>query len=124
MAESIARSIAGDVIIPMSAGVYPLGEVPLLTRQTLTKNGHSTEGLESKPILRKDWQAADLVINMSGMDRGRVFADPAKVEDWDVADPYGADPALYQRIMEEIEERVWELAERLRGKPSAHPGRV
>ena len=116
MAESIARSIAADVIIPSSAGVYPLGEVPALTRQTLVKNGYPIEGLESKPILREDWQAAELVINMSGMDLQRVFADASKVEDWDVADPYGADPALYQRIMTEIEGRVRGLAERLRRK--------
>ncbi len=116
MAESIARSIAADVIVPSSAGVYPLGEVPALTRQTLVKNGYPIEGLGSKPILREDWQAAELVINMSGMDRERIFTDASKVEDWDVADPYGADPALYQRIMVEIEERVRGLTERLRRK--------
>ncbi len=119
MAESIARSIAADVIIPSGAGVYPLGEVPALTQQTLVKNGYPIEGLESKPILREDWQAAELVINMSGMDLERLFADASKVEDWDVADPYGADPALYQRIMLEIEERVRGLAERLRGNRSS-----
>jgi hypothetical protein len=37
------------------------------------------------------------------------------VEDWDVQDPYGTDPVLYQTIYEDIQRRVSQLAERLRG---------
>jgi hypothetical protein len=36
------------------------------------------------------------------------------VEDWDVQDPYGTDPVLYQTIYEDIRQRVARLAEHLR----------
>jgi protein-tyrosine-phosphatase len=41
------------------------------------------------------------------------------VEDWDVADPYGEDAAIYQRILKEIQGRVKNLAQRLREEQRA-----
>lgn len=114
MAESIAMRDAADVIDACSAGLSPLGFVPDLTKQTLTKNGCVTESLCSTPITREVWDPSDIVINMSGVPRVRAFSDPQKVEDWEVQDPYGADPALYQTIYEDIEKRVAALAARLR----------
>jgi protein-tyrosine-phosphatase len=115
MAESIARRDASDVIEACSAGLSPLGFVPALTTQTLTANGYSIESLDSTPITRAAWDAADMVINMSGIAKQRAFIDCGKVEDWDVQDPYGTDPVLYQTIYEDIQRRVSQLAERLRG---------
>ena len=43
MAESIARRDAADVIEACSAGLTPLGFVPVLTMQTLAANGYSIE---------------------------------------------------------------------------------
>ena len=56
-----------------------------------------------------------MVINMSGVPKHLAFIDYGKVEDWDVQDPYGNDPVLYQTIYEDIQRRVGHLAERLRG---------
>jgi protein-tyrosine-phosphatase len=114
MAEAIARRSAADVIEASSAGLAPLGLVVAMTRETLEQNGFSADGLFSKPVTPELWEAAELVINMSGRPRETAFPDWEKVDDWDVEDPYGADPAVYQRIFEEIEERVGQLAERLR----------
>jgi arsenate reductase (thioredoxin) len=114
MAESIAMRDAADVIDACSAGLSPLGFVPELTKQTLTNNGCAIESLCSTPITSEVWDACDIVINMSGVPRARAFTDPQKVEDWEVQDPYGADPALYQTIYEDIEKRVAALALRLR----------
>lgn len=116
MAESIAQRDAGDVIEACSAGLSPLGYVPVLTMQTLAANGYSIENLCSTPITRAAWDAADMVINMSGIAKERAFVDCAKVEDWDVQDPYGSDPVLYQTIYEDIQRRVAKLAERLRSE--------
>ena len=115
MAESIARRDARDVIEACSAGLTPLGFVPLLTMQTLAANSYSIEGLCSTPITGEVWDAADMVINMSGIAKERAFIDYGKVEDWDVQDPYGSDPVLYQTIYEDIQRKVAQLAERLRG---------
>ena len=114
IAESIARRDAGDVIEACSAGLSPLGFVPALTTETLKANGYSIESLNSTPITPAVWDAADMVINMSGVPKERAFMDCEKVEDWDVQDPYGTDPILYQTIYEDIQRRVVQLAERLR----------
>ena len=114
MGESIARHDAADVIEPLSAGLSPLGFLPALTTQTLVNNGNSAEALISTPITRDVWDAADMVINMSGVPKERAFPDHQKVEDWDVQDPYGGDPALYQTIYEDIRQRIALLADRLR----------
>jgi protein-tyrosine-phosphatase len=56
---------------------------------------------------------------MSGYSREEGFPRCESVEDWTIEDPFGAAPGLYQRIFEEIEQRVSELAERLRGEVQA-----
>ena len=101
-----------------SGGLSPLGYLPVLTMQTLAANGYSIESLCSKPISRVIWDAVDIVINMSGLPKERAFIDCGKVEDWDVQDPYGSDPVLYQTIYEDIQRKVSQLAERLRGAAS------
>ncbi|MGB7282239.1 MAG: low molecular weight phosphatase family protein [Candidatus Acidiferrum sp.] len=114
MAEAIASRNASDVIQASSAGLTPLGRLEPMTKQTLANNGYSSEGLESKPLLSAALQEADIVVNMSGRRGEMAFRDLFRVEDWDVEDPYGAGAELYQTIFEEIEQRVGDLAERLR----------
>ena len=114
MAEAVARQIASDVMEVASAGLAPLGFVAELTLRTLVANGYTEAGLSSKPITPDVWDHADLVINMSGRPREMAFRRFAKVEDWDVEDPYGEDAEAYQKTFEQIQERVSELAERLR----------
>jgi len=114
MAEAVAKREAADVLEASSAGLYPLGEIPDETQETLSRNGYSAVGLSSKPITNKAWNEADLVINLSGRIRDIAFDDPAKVEDWEVADPYGANPAFYQTILEQLQQRIRLLANRLR----------
>ena len=118
MAESIALRDAADLFEISSAGLSPLGVVQKLTLQTLKGNGYPIDNLQSKPIRDHAWDAADLVINMSGYPRERAFrhaiGDLRKVEDWDVEDPYGSDPAVYQRIFEDIRSKIEALAARIR----------
>jgi arsenate reductase (thioredoxin) len=116
MADVIARQEASDVMTAASAGLFPLGYVPEMTKRTLEENGYSADGLESKPISPDAWEAADLVVNMSGEPRERAFLEFAKVEDWEVEDPFGEDAEVYARICDEIRERVVALATRLREK--------
>jgi arsenate reductase (thioredoxin) len=116
MAEAIARRDASEEIEASSAGLAPLGFVAEMTTQTLLRNGYAVEGLASKPISAEAWQSADIVINMSG--RAKEFAfrtlrRHAKVEDWDVEDPYG-DAEKYQGTLENVKRHVAELALRLR----------
>jgi protein-tyrosine-phosphatase len=114
IAEAIARREARDIIEPSSAGLIPLGRIPELTLEVLLQNGYSAQGLESKPIRQDVWDGADLVINLSGRFKENTWSNHHKVEDWQVADPYGGTPTTYQRILVEIEGHVRKLAARLR----------
>ena len=122
MAESISRKIASDIIEPSSAGLYPLGYIPESTKQALIKNGCSTDDLSSKPLRRQPMEDADVIVNMSGGPLEYDFHTHArenphlaqKIVTWKIEDPYGADEATYQRILEQLESRISGLADRLR----------
>lgn len=114
MAEAIATHIASDIMEAASAGLSPLGRVQSLTKRTLVKNGYPADGLESKPIQDADLGAADIIINMTGHPALVVFQDASKVEDWVVEDPYGGDAETYQRVFEDIENRVVLLVGKVR----------
>jgi len=120
MAESIAIRDAGDLFVSSSSGLSPLGVVQKLTLQTLQNNGYPIDNLYSKPILKHEWAASDLVVNMSGYAKQRTFpsAEWPKIEDWDVEDPYGSDPDVYQRIFQDIRTRIVVLTARLRARRS------
>jgi protein-tyrosine-phosphatase len=123
MAEAIARKLAPDVIEPSSAGVYPLGHLARETEQTLRANGYPFAHIASKPLRPNTLENADIVINMSGKSlegffpEGRSSGGPLprkKIKNWDVEDPYGEDPATYQKILEDLESKVLMLAAKLR----------
>jgi arsenate reductase (thioredoxin) len=122
MAEAIAWKDAPEEMEASSAGLAPLGFVAEMTKQTLVKNGYAVAGLASKPIALEAWESADIVINMSGRASEfafRSFRGHAKVEDWEIEDPYG-DPTKYQSTYESVQRRVGELARRLRKDIAAH----
>ncbi len=114
MGEAIAKQDAGDVIEATSAGLYAMGLIPEMTRTTLEKNGYSADGLWSKGLQAIEPGDVDLVINLSGYERAQALEKFVQVEYWEVSDPYGADEATYQRILEQIRGHVKELARRLR----------
>jgi arsenate reductase (thioredoxin) len=113
MAEALARHHASDVIDAQSAGISPLGRVADATRRALLGRGVPADGLNSKGIASAALISVDLIVNMSGIPGASLFTGSA-YEDWDVEDPYGEDMETYQRICEDIESRVLELAARLR----------
>lgn len=116
MAEAIARRDAPDVIEASSGGLFPLGHIVELTTRTLLQNGYPVDGLASKPITPELWNAADIVINMSGRLREQAFRAYRKVVDWNVQDPYGEDARQFQKVFQEIGDRVNDMAARLRAR--------
>jgi arsenate reductase len=113
MAEALARHLASDIIEAESAGVSPFGRIADMTRSVLHERGIETEKLRSKGLRDTAAFFPDLVINMSGITGKSLFPGIAH-EDWEVEDPWGEDVVTYRRICEDIEERVRDLAERLR----------
>jgi TonB family protein len=122
MAEAIAHLDAPDAIEAFSAGLTPIGFVAPMTKQTLRKNQYWVEGLESKSISPEVWEQAEIVINMSGRPREQAFREYSKVEDWEIEDPFGGDPGIYQQVFEKIRLRVTELAQECRKENAAVRG--
>jgi arsenate reductase (thioredoxin) len=114
MAEAFARHLAGDVIEPSSAGLSPLGEIAEATRRVLGERGISVDGQSSKGLTEVDSNAADLIVNMTGIPGQSLFGKERPVLDWEVGDPFGEDLGRYREAAETIEERVRELADELR----------
>jgi len=114
MAEAIAAHIGSDVMEVSSAGLAALGRVQSLTKLTIAKNGYPADELQSKPLEADDLEAADIIVNMTGRPDFTLFQDRAKVEDWNVDDPYGLSAETYQRVFEDIESRVVLLIGRVR----------
>lgn len=114
MAEAIARHEASDAIEASSAGLVPLGYIVAPTVAALAERGIRSDGQSSKRISREAVDSSDLVVNMSGEPLAPSVARSARVEDWDVEDPYGESTETYRRIREEIERRVKGLAQRIR----------
>lgn len=113
MAEAIARHRASDVIKAESAGVHPLGFIDPTAQKVLESRGFTLDGQFSKGLHNHVLAKPDLIINMSGMPGKPLFHDQ-RFEDWHVRDPLGEGVETHTRICEHIEERVRELAERLR----------
>ena len=124
MGETIAKKEANDVIEVSSAGFYPMGIIPEMTQAILERNGYSANGLRSKGLREIVSEEIDLVVNLSGYTRSQSLEKFIEVENWEVSDPYGADEATYQRILEDIRGRVRELAQRLRKEQRAGLSRV
>ena len=115
MAEALARHSTSDVIEASSAGIAPLGRIAEATQAVLEERGVSMDGQFSKALRPDDSKAAEVIVNMTGLPGTAVFVgSKAKVEDWAIEDPYGEDLETYRRICDEIEERVADLAVRLR----------
>jgi protein-tyrosine-phosphatase len=115
MAEALARHVAAGVIVPASAGTMALGDIPDLTRQVLEARGVAMDGQTSKNLTPEQLAWADLIVNMTGLPAETVLRDDIdKVEDWEVADPYGQEPGVYEIVCDEIESRLGVLTRRLR----------
>ena len=84
MAEAIARYDAADVMEASSAGLHPLGYIADLTKQTLTKNGYSANGLTSDLLTRESTASADLIISSPLLSSGYESVRPTFGE----RDPY------------------------------------
>src|SRR5579862_1962991 len=110
MAEALARHLAPDIIAASSAGLAPLGYVCSSTRAVLAEVGVSSAGQRSKPLVWSEVASTELLINMTGR---LISGARTTVENWQVADPFGRDLAVYRNTRDEIERRVTELVKRL-----------
>ncbi len=115
MAEAIAKHVAGDVIMAESAGLNPLGFIDKTAIAVLAERSISVDGQYSKGLKSQRFERPDLVVNMSGVPGAQVFGDH-KFEDWPIRDPFGEDIPAHRDVCDDLQRRIAELAERLRGR--------
>lgn len=111
MAEAIARSLGGDRVVVLSAGLSPLGWISSETIDALRTLGYPTAGLRSKGLDDIDLDNIDIVVSLLG--DGGLDAIPHGIgcrrEAWAIVDPFGEDEALYFDVARELETRIRQL---------------
>ncbi|MCX6620018.1 MAG: arsenate reductase ArsC [Acidobacteria bacterium] len=111
MAEAFARAYGSDVMTVESAGLAPATGISPMTHQVMKEKGLPTEKHFPKDIKLLDLKKYDLIINLSGV---QFRGSAAKVEEWVVRDPIGANEKVFRQVRDEIELRVQRLIVQLR----------
>ena len=119
MAEALATHLAADAIKASSAGLIPLGHISPHTRTVLAEIGVSCTGQTCKQLDDTHAANADLLVNMAGRALGIRVQSHTKIENWEIADPFGSDLPAYRTARDKIMEHVLELAARLRASLAA-----
>lgn len=112
MAEGFARRDAADVIEASSAG---LSATHSIARDTI--DAMAERGVDINSHFPKDFDPGlaahyDVIVNMSGFELPPV-PGPVVVE-WPVRDPFCEEMSIHRNVRDEIEARVYGLAEDLR----------
>jgi arsenate reductase len=111
-AKVLAEHHGGDRVIVRSAGSEPGDSLNPLVVQVLQERGLSVEGEAPKLLTYDGVQEADIVITMGCGETCPVF--PGKTyEDWKLDDPKDQEVDTVRRIVNEVEERVKDLLQRM-----------
>ena len=117
MAEAFARAYGSDVIVPVSAGLYPADHLASDTVEAMAEKNISMTEQFPKNIRHLGRTPFDLVINMSGAALPRGIAAP--VRQWDVEDPVMMDYEEHCEVRDQIERLVMNLVLELRREKTA-----
>ena len=111
MAEAIARSLGGDRVEALSAGLSPAGFIAEATVLSLQRLGYATDGLYSKGLNTIDTSAVDVVVSLigGGVQYPLGCGPSAREIHWPISDPFGEDDSLFLRVARDIEARVRDL---------------
>ncbi len=112
MAEALTRKYGSDILIADSAGLTPAVVTTPLTRLVLQERNVDLGEHRPKGLDELDLSECDLIVNMSGTKLPSTVR--TAVEDWPVADPYGAAEPAYRKACDDIENRVMRLIIRAR----------
>ncbi len=112
MAAAWLKRLAGDRVSVYSGGSMPDSEVNPAAIDAMAEVGIDIRSEYPKPWTDEIVQAADVVVTMGCGDACPIFPGK-KYEDWEVADPAGADVATVRRIRDDIGQRVRHLIDEL-----------
>jgi arsenate reductase len=113
MAESMARSLGGDRVQALSAGLSPAGFIADPTILTLRRLGYPIDGLYSKGLDAVDTTSVDVVVSLVGGGAHYPLGcgPHARHAHWPLPDPFGEDDSLYLRVARDLEARIRRLLE-------------
>jgi len=112
MAEGFAKSMAGAKIDVFSAGSRPAGFVARQTLEVMMEIGIDVSKQTSKGLSQIPQEKYDAIITMGCGDACPHIAT-RKRYDWKIEDPIGRDPQTFQRIRDEIEQKVRSLVQEI-----------
>jgi len=110
MAEALARSLLGDRLAPVSAGLRPLGFITPETLQVLTEIGAPINGLRSKGLEDTDLAACRLSVNLThhSLPPQVTARMPGRLLQRPMPDPYGGSLEDYRRSRDAIQRLLLE----------------
>lgn len=108
MAAALAHHLSGGRVNVRSAGSRPADALNATAVEVLRERGVELTDAYPKPLSDDVVRAADVVITMGCGDECPYFPG-RRYEDWEVADPAGADLARVRAIADDIQIRVTKL---------------
>lgn len=115
VAEALAKSLAPDIIDPVSGGTEPAEEVDPGAIEAMKDIGINISQARPKQLPAETLASLDLVVHMGCGAPGMCLIVPGILsEDWGVEDPAGGPAEKYREMVEVIREKVLDLAARLR----------
>jgi len=112
MAEALLQRYAGDRFDADSAGEEPAPEIDPLTMRVMAEKGMDLAYRRPKGAGEVFGQGPfDLLVRM-GCEVSCPAVSALQQEEWDLEDPAGGSPEAFQRVRDEIENRVKDLISR------------
>lgn len=105
MAEGFARHFGNGLIEAYSAGSRPSGKVDPYTIEIMAEAGVDISGARSKGFLDLPVKGFDYVITLGCQDTC-PFVPAEEHRDWHIEDPKGKTRAVFQRVRDEIKQKV------------------
>ena len=112
MAEGLANHYGGDVLIATSSGLSPVQAivpetVEIMREINIDVSRHVPSWYQPQTVSQYD-----LVVNISGMRLpGKA---PRELLEWPVEDPYRKSKDVYEKVRDDLENRVMQLILQLR----------
>lgn len=121
IAEALGRLLAGDVFESFSAGTQIKDRInPDAVRLMKVRYGLDLEQTQ-RPKLLQELPSVDVVVTM-GCGVQCPFLACGQREDWGLEDPTGSEDAVFLRTIDQIEQKILGLKERLQ-QPGTESGK-
>lgn len=122
VADALARSLAHDIIDPLSGRLESAEEVDPGAVETIKKIGADLSRAHPKQLSGDTLASSSLVVHIGCEAQGVCLTVPEiPSEDWGIEDPAGKSTEKYRKMVRMIKEKALDLAARLRsGRLPSH----